>query len=133
MSHAGSCLCGRVAFQVHGDFQKFFLCHCVHCRKDTGSSNAANLFSTTAEIDWLRGQDLVSTFKLPDTLHRRSFCSNCGSALPYWLKEINLVVVPAGSLDSAVPIRPQGHLFMASKANWDSELDKVTCFERLPA
>ena len=34
--HSGSCLCGAVRFEVAGDFERFYLCHCEHCRKDTG-------------------------------------------------------------------------------------------------
>jgi hypothetical protein len=44
--HFGSCLCGAVRFEVEGEFQRFYLCHCGHCRKDTGSApHAANLFA----------------------------------------------------------------------------------------
>jgi hypothetical protein len=43
-----------------------------------------------------------------------------------------LLVVPAGSLDTDVPIRPQGHIFVANKANWDSDLEEVPRFDRLP-
>jgi hypothetical protein len=43
-----------------------------------------------------------------------------------------LLVVPAGSLDSDVPIRPDGHIFIANKVNWDSGLENVPMFERLP-
>ncbi|MCI3132528.1 GFA family protein [Phenylobacterium aquaticum] len=54
---AGSCLCGGIAFEISGPFEAFFLCHCSRCRKDTGSAHAANLFSSTAKLTWLSGQD----------------------------------------------------------------------------
>jgi hypothetical protein len=41
--HLGSCLCGAVRFEVEGDFQQFYLCHCGRCRNDSGSAHAANL------------------------------------------------------------------------------------------
>ena len=31
--HAGSCLCGQVRFEIEGDFDRFFFCHCQRCRK----------------------------------------------------------------------------------------------------
>jgi len=43
-----------------------------------------------------------------------------------------LLVVPAGCLDSEVPIKPQGHVYMTSKANWDNDLDKVPKLDQLP-
>ena len=55
MIHKGSCLCGSIEYKVTGDFDNFFFCHCRSCRKDTGSAHAANLFSSTAELKWLKG------------------------------------------------------------------------------
>lgn len=69
--HFGSCLCGTAKFQVQGEFDSFYLCHCQHCQKDTGSSHAANLFSQSAKLIWLAGADVVTTFALPDTRHTK--------------------------------------------------------------
>lgn len=130
--HVGSCLCGAVRFEVDGDFEHFYLCHCRHCRKDTGSAHAANLFSTTATLRWLAGADKVASFTLPGTRHARSFCSVCGSAVPSVQMGGKLVVVPAGSLDAAVGMRPEAHLFMSSKADWDTGLDAIAKMEKYP-
>jgi hypothetical protein len=46
------------------DFEKFYLCHCERCRKDTGSAHAANLFSSTAKLKWLSGQEKSKTFSM---------------------------------------------------------------------
>ena len=96
---SGSCLCGEVTFEIEGDFDNFYLCHCSRCRKDTGSAHGANLFSSTAKLKWLSGVDKVTNFKLPSTQHNKSFCSICGSALPNIQLGGELLVVPAGSLD----------------------------------
>ena len=80
--YLGSCLCSEVRFSVDGEFESFYLCHCAYCRKDTGSAHAANLFSTTATLKWISGEDKVTQFDLPGTRHNHSFCSRCGSALP---------------------------------------------------
>ncbi|AFA50169.1 GFA family protein [Acetobacterium woodii] len=132
MKYLGSCLCGEVTFEIEGDFEKFFLCHCKRCRKDTGSAHAANLFSSTAKLRWLSGQEKTKTFNFRSGGHIKSFCTNCGSALPNLQMDGKLLVVPAGSLDSDINIKPQGHIYYASKANWDTELEKVPKFEELP-
>ncbi len=44
-----------------------------------------------------------------------------------------LLKVPAGSLDTDVQIRPDAHIFFASKANWDQALEQVPKVARLPA
>nr|WP_253806342.1 GFA family protein [Hydrogenovibrio sp. JE_KL2] len=76
---------------------------------------------------------MVTTFNLLSTQHIKSFCSNCGSALPNMQMSGKLLVVPAGSLDTHLSIKPNAHIFTASKATWDSELEKVVMFEGAPA
>lgn len=132
MKHEGACLCGEVTFEIDGDFENFFLCHCERCRKDTGSAHAANLFSSTAKLNWLSGQANVKTFNFNSTGHIKSFCSNCGSALPNIQMDGALLVVPAGCLDTDVPIAPQGHIYFARKANWDHKLENLPTFDQLP-
>lgn len=130
-NHSGSCLCGTVRFEVKGEFDSFYLCHCRHCQKDTGSAHAANLFSKSAELRWLSGTDAVTSFQLSGTCHRKSFCSRCGSALPS-TEAAGVLVVPAGCLDTAVGLSPTAHLFIGSKADWEKELEEVPTFEALP-
>lgn len=122
MNTQGSCLCNQVRFELEGEFKNFFLCHCSYCRKGTGSSHASNLFASPGRLTWLAGEDQVKTYNLPDTRHKRSFCLNCGSALPTVLKEGRLVMVPAGCLDDAVEVEPTAHLFYASRANWEDSI-----------
>src|SRR5215510_8424760 len=98
--HCGSCLCKAVRFAVDGDFERFFLCHCEYCRKDTGSAHAANLFSPTAKLKWMSGADKAKVFTLPSTRHAKAFCTVCGSALPRMEPNSEWLVVPAGSLNS---------------------------------
>ncbi|WDE08080.1 GFA family protein [Thalassomonas viridans] len=128
----GSCLCGKVSFEITGEFDNFFLCHCQYCQKDTGSAHAASLFSTSAKLNWLSGQDNIQTFNLPQTRHVKSFCLTCGSAMPNVQMDGQLLVVPAGSLDVKVSNKPDAHIFVASKANWDDNLENVARMETFP-
>jgi len=129
--HSGSCLCGAVRFEVAGEFEQFYLCHCEYCRKDTGSAHAANLFSSRATLRWMSGEEEVRQFDLPGTRHSKAFCSTCGSALPRTQMNGKLLVVPAGSLTTEVRIRPNAHIFMASRAGWDEALEKVPVLDEL--
>lgn len=129
--YTGSCLCGTVRFVVTGSFDSFFLCHCHYCQKDTGSAHAANLFSRSATLSWQVGEEVVTSFTLPGTRHSKRFCQLCGSALP-GADGDGTLVVPAGSLDSAVTFPPVAHLFTASKAEWDNKLETLPAFETLP-
>ena len=132
MKHAGSCLCAEVRFEIEGDFEGFFLCHCGRCRKDSGSVHGANLFSSTAALKWLSGEEHISHFNLKPTRHSRSFCKTCGSVLPYTMGPTQYLIAPACSLDSDVPLQPDAHIFTADRANWDCDLHLIASFEQFP-
>jgi hypothetical protein len=128
----GSCLCGAARYEVAGPLERFFLCHCSRCRKDTGSAHAANLFSSKATLTWLAGTDSVETYNVPGTRHRKSFCRHCGSALPRLENDGAWVVVPAGSLDDPLSLKPDAHIFVASRADWDDHLEAVPAVDGSP-
>lgn len=128
----GQCLCGVVKFHISGEFESFFLCHCSRCRKDSGSAHSANLFSSTAKITWVSGEANIKTFHLPGTRHMKSFCSDCGSALPISQPEVGLLAVPAGSLDTPIDILPNAHICCSSRANWDEGLASIERIDGLP-
>ncbi|MCB1754851.1 MAG: GFA family protein [Gammaproteobacteria bacterium] len=130
--YEGSCLCGGVKYSLSGEFQSFFLCHCTRCQKGTGSSHAANLFAPSATLAWIQGESNVKTYQHPNSLHVKSFCMNCGSALPTVAENIRCIVVPAGSLDSSVPISPTAKIFVGSCANWAKDLTNVPAYKELP-
>ncbi|WP_244957547.1 GFA family protein [Bermanella marisrubri] len=121
-----------MTFEIEGDLESFYLCHCQHCQKDTGSAFAANIFSQSAKLRWLTGEDCITSFTLEGTRHNKSFCKVCGSALPNTLTQ-NLLVVPAGSLDTTISVEPTAHLFTSSKADWEKDLDKIAAFKSLPS
>jgi hypothetical protein len=131
-THEGSCLCGQVKYEVEGNFESFFFCHCKHCQKDTGSAHAANLFSSNAKLKWVTKTDNIKTFNLPATKHIRSFCGQCGSAVPSLQMEGKLLVVPAGSLDTIIEISPTAHIFCESRAPWEDKLGNIKKFEKYP-
>ncbi len=130
--YKGSCLCKTVQFEIDGDFNKFYFCHCDRCRKDTGSAHAANLFSSSAKLKWISGQENIRTFILPSTQHIKGFCITCGSSMPNILNEGKLLMVPAGALDGPCTLKPTAHIFISDKASWDENLEVVPKFEELP-
>ncbi|MGQ3486336.1 GFA family protein [Roseovarius pacificus] len=131
-SRTGQCLCGAVKFCISGEFENFFLCHCSRCRKGSGSAHSANLFSSKAKITWVAGEENIKTFQLSGSQHVKSFCMDCGSALPVCQTDDGFPVVPAGSLDSKINIRPNAHICFASRANWDNDLASVERINGLP-
>ena len=112
MRYSGSCLCGNIEYEITGEFEEFYLCHCKSCRKDTGSAHASNLFSSTAALEWLKGEEDVRSYNHNNSGHIKSFCPVCSSALPNLQMDGKLLVVPAGSLDSDLELAPSGHIYL---------------------
>lgn len=74
----------------------------------------------------------MKPFQIPGTHHEKSFCSECGSALPSVQMDGSLLVVPAGCLDSPIDIPPNAHICCSSRAEWDDGLDRVQELDGLP-
>jgi hypothetical protein len=133
VEYHGSRLCRAVKYRVVGEFESFYLCHCRYCRKDTGSAHAASSFSSTARLEWIKGEDNVRVFHVKKADHAKAFCASCGAAVPNVQMDGALLVVPAGSLDCRLDKTPDGHIFVSNKASWDESLEKLKKFERLPS
>jgi hypothetical protein len=115
----GSCLCGSVQYEITGDPQRFYHCHCSRCRKASGTGHASNLLIKPGAIKWINGEDLIKAYKIPEAKRfTRCFCSLCGSVVPRYVKETDFIVIPAGSLDSDPTIQPQARIFWDSRASW---------------
>ncbi|WP_422879843.1 GFA family protein [Nodosilinea nodulosa] len=94
------------------------MCHCEQCRKRTGSAFASNILAKPADIAWLSGQDNIKRYDHPgDKSFTNSFCTECGSRLPYLSKSGNLVI-PAGSLDCDPTVRPDNNIFWEDRSSW---------------
>ncbi|MEM7084263.1 MAG: GFA family protein [Pseudomonadota bacterium] len=132
--YSGSCLCGTVAYTIIGKADRFYHCHCRRCRKVTGAAHASNLLLPDVEsAQFTRGADHVTFYKLPDAIRFSTcFCQTCGSKLPRILPALNLVVIPAGSLDHEPVESPQAHIFNDSRASWDCGAGDLPNFEAYP-
>ena len=105
--------------KASGEPQHFYHCHCSRCRKSTGTGHATNLLLKNAELVFTQGEFLLKRFKVPEAKRfTRQFCSECGSAVPRVVPETGAAVIPAGSLDSTLPVKPEAHVFWDSLAEW---------------
>lgn len=124
----GSCLCGKVKFQISGEPYSLSYCHCSRCRK------AAGVFSTVliGKADDLlitEGQDQIAKFT-PESgaKFERCFCKECGTSLGD-IATGNEYVIAASALDDDPKIRPTLHIHTASKPDWYEIDDDLKKFE----
>jgi len=129
----GSCLCGIVKYQITGPFKIFQYCHCSRCRKFTGSAFSPNIFVPPERFNWLSGEEFVERYEHPDAKYfATSFCSRCGSSLPWEVQGGRNIVVPAGTLDEKPDIEPFQNIFWNSKAPWYKDPSTLQCYDEFP-
>ena len=129
----GSCLCGSVQYEISGEPKKFYHCHCSRCRKASGTGHASNLLVKPGAIKWIKGEELIRSYKIPEAKRFTSrFCSVCGSQVPRYVKETDSIVIPAGSLDSDPPIHPQARIFWDSRVSWSCHGDDLPVHSEYP-
>ena len=118
-AYRGSCLCGKVHYEIKQFQPQVGHCHCRMCRKFHGAA-----FSTLGEVSldefsWTEGQSVVASY-VAENGTIRQFCSNCGSSLTfqspaYQSKEIE---VSLATLDDEVDLSPNAHIYVDSRACW---------------
>ncbi|MGH8237450.1 MAG: GFA family protein [Steroidobacteraceae bacterium] len=129
----GSCLCGKVTYEVRPPFSKFVHCHCARCRKATGAAHATNIYLAPGQLTWLCGGEIIGRFDLPSALSfARWFCPNCGGPVPRLSRSGRTVVVPAGSLDDNPMENPKARIFCNSEAPWACRAEDLPCHAEYP-
>lgn len=111
----GSCLCGAVAFEIHGPLRPVIACHCIQCRKQTGnylSSTAAQdadmKFIETRGLKWYRSSDKA----------QRGFCQECGSVLFWKADGRDSTSISAGCIDGPTGAPLDGHIYCESAGDY---------------
>ncbi len=127
----GSCLCGAVRFEVHGEFDRAAYCHGSNCRKSHGSAFAVFAACRAEVFHWVSGERERASYESSPGV-RRSFCPRCGSSVPTAPPGLPEVFVPASCLDGAVRLPPAVHLFVGSKACWYEISDELPQFDAYP-
>jgi len=129
----GSCLCGAVAYETDAAPLRMYYCHCSRCRRARSSAHCANAMYPVAGFRWLRGEELLRDYRLPEAQRfGTAFCARCGSSLPRISVERGVALVPAGSLDGAPAIEATAHIFVESRAPWFDIADALPRYPELP-
>ena len=116
----GSCLCGRIRFEVTEPFISVSQCHCTTCKRISGGVGTVNGRSRTEAIRILAGDDFLQTFQ-PDEGSAKTFCRECGSNLfgGGWPSS-EVASVRLTTLDTPFDRKPDAHLFVRSVAPWET-------------
>ncbi|GFF91527.1 hypothetical protein IFM53868_06536 [Aspergillus udagawae] len=120
--YVGHCYCGASRVKINCEPVAVGLCHCLDCRKVSGSTNALNWFIPSEQMTASgplktfsktldHGNDIVNTF-----------CSDCGTTL---FREGQAMpgtrFLKAGILDDPTCLnafKPQGEIFVSRRVDW---------------
>lgn len=126
----GSCLCGRVRYEIDGRLGPAGHCHCVTCRKAQGGAFVTNAPVRSKYFRLVSGADRVAEFESSPG-KKRCFCRTCGS--PLWsqrVSEPDTIRIRLGLLDSDPERRPLAHLWVGEKASWYTITDDLPQSQR---
>lgn len=117
--YKGSCLCGDIQFTITGEINDIIYCHCSKCRKAQGSAFATNGNLQARHFNFIKGEELLTKYDAGDGQYKY-FCRQCGSPIiSKHNSSPDTLRVRLGTIESDIVERPQAHIFVASKANWE--------------
>ena len=129
----GGCLCGAVRFESAVDVQVAGHCHCVACRKLSGTGHSTHTaipedaFTVSGEVTFYdRTAD-------SGNIVSRGFCPNCGSAIYSRNSGMPGMVFPlASSLDDPNVVTPQMVIYGSRACAWDYMDPALPSFPEMP-
>ncbi len=116
----GGCLCGAIRYTVSEPVQNIIACHCVNCRKATGSGASHNAILPMSAVTFTQGKTKVFT----DTADNgnklyRHFCGDCGSPIMSQRAAVpERTVLKAGTLDAPEQLKITMDVWTRSALPW---------------
>jgi hypothetical protein len=119
-TRTASCRCGQLRATVTGDPVRVSVCHCLNCKKRSGSAFAVQARWPAEQVQ-IEGSS--KTFVKagdsgnPATFH---FCPECGSDVYYVIdgKFDGLIAIPLGAFDDPYFGKPGYSVYEGRKHEW---------------
>lgn len=104
----GGCLCGQARYEVAGEPLRVGICHCLDCRKESGSAFACFAIYPAEALTY---EGEIRTYQ------GRSFCPLCGGRL--FTVTTEEAEIRFGSLDEApTDLAPSYELWIKRRERW---------------
>lgn len=126
--HTGSCLCGKVEYEYHGEIDAISMCHCKQCQKAQGSAFVAVAPIRSADFHLTRGEAHLKEYRAtPGKV--RVFCAECGSPLYSARDDLpEAKRLRLGTLDTPIAPGRRVHAWVSSRAEWFELADDLPKF-----
>lgn len=130
--YKGSCLCGGIRYEVHGEIGPIIQCHCQRCRKANGTAYATNAPIKVSDFHLIQGEQLLKKYHSTETTIR-CFCSECAAPIMSIKADTpEYYRLRIGTLDTPLTQRPTQHIFVGSKAEWETICDDLPQYDTRP-
>jgi hypothetical protein len=117
----GGCNCGAVRLEIRGEPLRVGICHCLTCRKETGSAFMPFAVWRQAQVT-IHG---ASQSWIASTDHRH-FCPACGSTLFGTHDDDDEIEVRLGALDQAPSgLTPSYELWIHRREGWLPKVERA--------
>lgn len=126
----GSCLCGKIQFEVLAVQSQMAHCHCSMCRKFHGAAFSTFGVARRENFRWQSGEALLCSYTAPNGTTRK-FCKQCGSSLIFAdaKNDGTCIEFALGALDDELDQQPDAHIYVGNKASWYKIGDHLPCFQ----
>ena len=130
MTLTGECFCGAVKYRIEGTLSDARSCHCSRCRKAFGAQASAYARVNQADFTWRSGEELLTSYTGLSGAGLQ-FCSVCGSTLcGLYNGEVHGVTL--GCLNGDPDVELKMHIFVGSKAGWETIADGIPQHDEWP-
>ncbi len=122
---AGRCLCGAVAYEIHGPMRDVVNCRCGQCLRSHGNfAGYTNVRRSDLSLTEIRG---LTWYESSD-FARRGFCGTCGASLFYERRDGGTISIAAGTLDPPTKLNTVAHIFVADKSDYYEIADGLKAY-----
>src|SRR5260370_8865105 len=125
----GGCLCGAVRYEVHDVGTSIAICHCTHCRRQSGSAFSANLMVLETHYQQKGETKVYQDVGDSGQPVYRNFCPACGSPiLSRVAASPGKVYVKVGTLDDPAGPEPKIEVYVKDALPLGSPIPGVPRF-----
>lgn len=112
--HEGGCACGALRFTVKAAPQRVGMCHCMTCRRVSGSPFGVYAIFRRADVEF-RGHTQAWESSAEA---RRHFCALCGSVAYMEYVDHDEIDLPIGAFDETGLYAPDYELWCIHREPW---------------